>query len=96
MGLNRYDKKRDKNEPLIRAELLGRGVISWQLDTPVDLLCWSVVEDKFFLIEVKNKEGKNKFTDAQVDFFVQVSELGLPVFIVHEADDIERILGKIA
>ncbi len=65
-ALARHAKKRDANEPDIRKALHKAGVQTWPLDKPMDLLCFW--RKQFFLLEVKNPDGKNRVEESQQEF----------------------------
>jgi len=68
MTLNRYAAKRDSIEPQIIEALTKAGWHCWQLDYPVDLLCWKEGRG-FVLMEVKTGKGKiRKEQKAQRNF----------------------------
>jgi len=70
MSLNRYDTKRDANEPLIVETLRRNGISVYAIDKPLDLLCGYGNETR--LAEVKdtrNKRGDPKpYTPTQKAF----------------------------
>lgn len=77
MSLNRYAKKRDKNEKQIIRTLTSFGVQVFSLDLPVDLLlCFRGVT---YLCEVKDGE-KSTFTRAQIKFLL---DWGGDVFVLN-------------
>jgi hypothetical protein len=46
-----------------------------------------------FLVEVKNKEGRNRFTPAQVDYFASTP---CPIYVIRSVNDvINMINGKL-
>lgn len=80
MSLARYAKKRDANEREIIDALESAGISCWQLDKPVDLLCWD--GRKVFLLEVKN--GSGGLTPDQEAFLAHFEARGdsAPVWVV--------------
>ena len=86
MSLNRYDTKRDANEADI-CDALGKvGVQTFQLDSPVDLLCWG--RGVFFCIEVKDGSkipSQRKLTPRQEKFFANTQ--GYPRFKVETVSE---------
>ena len=93
MGLNRHAKRRDANEPEIRKALHKVGVMTWPLDTPVDLLCGT--KEMFFLLEVKDGSkipSQRALTASQEDFFRDTE--GYPRFKVETVEDaLEAVRG---
>jgi len=89
-----FAKRRDANEADLRTDMLGLQVVSWPMDQPVDLMCWSIEHDKLFLVEIKNPDNrhKEKRTDVQIKFFLAAEELGLPVFLIETREDIVECL----
>lgn len=65
MSLNRYDTKRDKNEPEIVKCFEKMGLSVYRLDQPLDLLVG--YNNRNFLVEVKSDTGS--LTGPQKDFF---------------------------
>ena len=57
----------------------GRGV--------PDLLCTR--HGQCFLVEIKNKEGANRFTPSQVEYYAQVKA---PVFVIRTINDVELLI----
>jgi len=82
MGRFTKNHATDANQPEIIAALELIGCKCHEIERPVDLL----VEFRklWILLEIKNRAGKNKLTDAQVDFFKKV---GAPAFIVHDSEE---------
>lgn len=52
----------------------------------MDLLCW---KNEYRVVEVKNPEGLNRLTKAQVEFLDE----GWPVDIVRSVDEALRLFG---
>ena len=90
-----HAKRRDNNERALRADLDSLGVANWQMDQPVDLLCWSGRHKKLFLVEIKNpeKRGKDKRTELQKKFFATCEALELPIFLIETRADIVAALA---
>ena len=65
MSLNRYAKRRDKNESTIVEALRKAGCDVHQIDEPVDLIVGK--SGRTVLMEVKGRGGK--LTKNQCDFF---------------------------
>ncbi len=87
----RYKRKTDANQAMIKRALewafyhvtdlsgAGRGI--------PDLLCTR--NGQCFLVEIKNRQGFNKFTSAQVEYYRQVKA---PVFVVRDINDVESLI----
>ena len=52
-----------------------------------DLLCTR--NGEAFLVEIKNKDGRNSFTPAQIEYYAQVKA---PVFVVRTINDVESLI----
>ena len=72
----------DKNQPAIIEALEKIGCKVYEIERPVDLLV--EFRSQWILLEVKNKEGKNKETPGQIRFFIEVRA---PAFIVRDIDE---------
>jgi hypothetical protein len=66
-GAHRYNRKRDSNEPDIKAALKARGFDIYAMDTPCDLLCHAPLSGRTFLVEVKMPDGT--LSKAQREFW---------------------------
>ena len=64
MSINRFNPRRDKNEPEIFDCLISRGLSVVRLNTPLDLLVG--YDKRNYLVEVKMPKGK--LNDNQVKF----------------------------
>lgn len=86
MSIKRYAAKRDENEPVIIEVLEQLGAIVFQLSDHKlpDLLVR--FDDAWWLIEVKNPNGRNRLTDGQRDFIAHVGADA--VIIVRNTDDV--------
>lgn len=94
MSLNRYNPKRDANEPEIRDALHKVGVQTWLLDRPVDLLCGT--KGVFFLLEIKDgtkQPSRRKLTESQEVFFADTE--GYPRFKVETVSEALRVVEGI-
>lgn len=88
----RYARKVDANQRQIAHALsqsghhvtdlsnVGRGV--------PDLLCTR--NGQCFLVEIKNEEGRNRFTPSQVEYYALVKA---PVFVVRTINDVELLIN---
>lgn len=89
MGRFRKQHGTDLNQPAIVAALEKIGCRVYEIERPVDLLVdhpWGF----WILVEVKNRDGLNRLTPAQKEFFK--SEPRGPVLIVHdELEAIEKV-----
>jgi len=88
-GYTRRNAKTDANQKEIVDALTALGVDVYQIDKPVDLLCG--VNGITFLLEVKNRDGKNRVTKAQAEFIE--TWRGRPVAIVHDVDEAITAVG---
>ena len=52
-----------------------------------DLLCTHA--GQCYLIEIKNKQGRNSFTPSQVEYYAQVKA---PVFVIRTINDVESFI----
>lgn len=87
----RYARKVDANQQMIVKSLewagyhvtdlsgCGRGI--------PDLLC--TINGQCLLIEIKNKDGANRFTPAQVEYYRLVKA---PVFVIRDINDVESLI----
>ena len=84
-GLNRYDPKRDGNEPAIRAVLRKAHVQTWQLSGEgiPDLLC--LVGHHLFLMEVKAAKSA-PLTEPQKLFRDIMIHANAGYYVVWDAD----------
>lgn len=80
MSLNRHAKKRDDNESEIVKALEKLGAKVHRIDQPVDLLV--DFRRRWYLVEVKNAEGRDRLTDAQEELMRTAQA---PVFVVRTA-----------
>jgi hypothetical protein len=53
-----------------------------------DLLC--AKPGSVFLVEVKNKEGRNRFTPAQVDYFASTP---CPIYVIRSVNDVINLIN---
>jgi hypothetical protein len=53
-----------------------------------DLLC--AKPGSVFLAEVKNKEGRNRFTPAQVDYFASTP---CPIYVIRSVNDVINLIN---
>jgi hypothetical protein len=53
-----------------------------------DLLC--AKPGSVCLVEVKNKEGRNRFTPAQVDYFASTS---CPIYVIRSVNDVINLIN---
>jgi len=81
---NRFAKSHatDVNQPDIIEALLKIGCQCYEIEKPVDLLV--EFRDLWIVLEVKNKQGKNKLTKDQDRFF---SKVKAPAFIVRDIEE---------
>lgn len=82
--------KRDANEnDLVKfAEQLGAG---WEQNGPLD--GWAFWRGVWTPTEIKNPDGKNRYTDSQVLFLARCKERNAPVWTWRTIDDVLKSLG---
>lgn len=83
MSLNRFDARRDANEPDIVGALLANGFDVYRLNKPFDLLVWRPNGVSYLLLEVKTPSGRT--TVDQDDFLART--VGLPRGVVRTAEE---------
>jgi hypothetical protein len=87
----RHAAARDHNEPALVKLARSIGAVMWPLDEPVDWLCgW---RGRWWPVEIKNPDGKNRMTKQQVLFLAAARERELPVWVWRTEDDVMRDLG---
>lgn len=96
MSLNRYARRRDRNEPDIIEAVAKAGWSCWRLDRPCDLLVWKEGRG-FMALEVKVPHGKkspkaviDKRQEEQNDFLARTNAAR-----VTTAEEALRFLGEI-
>lgn len=87
MSLPRYGAKRDANEPgLVKvARQLGA-----QMECFPPLDWWAFNRGCWVPVEIKNPEGRNKYTDEQVLFLARCKERGSPVWTWRTTEDVVK------
>jgi hypothetical protein len=82
--------KRDANENDLvgYAEQLG---LMWVQTGPLD--GWALWREHWYPVEIKNVDGKNKYTDAQVLFLARCKERNAPVWTWRTLDDVMKSLN---
>ena len=87
----RYKRKVDANQGMIVRSLEWAGYHVTDLspvgDGVPDLLCTR--HGQCFLVEIKNKEGRNRFTPSQIEYYAQVKA---PVFVIRTINDVELLI----
>ena len=90
MTMPRFAGKRDANEnPLISlartigAEFEKVGPLDW----------WCGFRGRWVPLEIKNIDGRNRYTDQQVRFLARCNERQLPVWTWRTEADVMRDLG---
>ena len=91
MSLNRYNPKRDDNEPLLIDYLRKAGCVVQRLSGPdiPDLLVGH--RGRWLLLEVKGPKGK--LTAPQILFHGAAAALNLPCYTVSTPADVQRVLA---
>lgn len=90
MSMPRHAAKRDANEgPLI--ELARHLGAEFEKAGPLDF--WCAFRGRWVPLEIKNIDGRNRYTDAQVRFLIRCRERQMPVWTWRTEDDVYRDLG---
>jgi hypothetical protein len=82
--------KRDANENDLVGYASDLGVM-WVQTGPLD--GWALWREHWYPVEIKNLEGKNKYTDAQVLFLARCKERNAPVWTWRTELDVFESLG---
>ena len=82
--------RRDGNESHLISLALGMGAY-WVQAPPLD--GWIFFRGKWTPVEIKNPEGKDELTKAQIRFRIQCNEHQAPHFLWRTLDDVCRDLG---
>lgn len=88
MSLNRYDARRDQNEPELIKVLRQFGA-TWNTNGPLD--GWVGWRERWTPVEIKTAKGR--YTEAQILFLALCKERGLPVFTWRSELDVFESLG---
>lgn len=91
MSLNRYDARRDANEPDIVDALEAARIKVWKLSKPFDLLCG--IGGRFVILEVKGKDGD--LTEQQAEDLAECRYRNLPVYVVRTPEEALQAVGAI-
>ena len=86
-----YKRRTDANQAMIVRSLEWAGHHVTDLSAVgkgcPDLLCTH--NGQCFLVEIKNRQGRNRFTPAQLDYYTAVKA---PVFVVRSINDVEALI----
>ena len=88
MSLIRRNPRRDINEQTIRSVLEKYGWSWWSISgkgIPDAVVC---KRGKLALVEIKNRDGKNKLTEAQLRTFSEMRAVRVPLYVLHDAEDV--------
>lgn len=88
MSQHRYDARRDANEQDLLKILRQFGAV-WVQAPPLD--GWCCFRERWTPVEIKN--GKNKYTEAQVLFLALCKERNAPVWTWRTELDVFESLG---
>ncbi len=89
MSLNRYNPRRDQNEPEICKALNALGLVYYRLDQPVDLLV--LHKGLWKLMEVKMPDGR--LNRDQVEMFELCRDMGAQhLYVIRSVDDLLEVL----
>ena len=84
-------KRTDHNQAMISRSLQWAGYHITDLSGAgkgiPDLLCTK--NGQCFLVEIKNKQGRNRFTPCQIEYYRQVKA---PVFVIRDINDVESLI----
>lgn len=83
--------KRDANEGKLVNLARSIGALCWPLDEPVDWLVWW--RGSSHPTEIKNPDGKNRYTDHQVQFLMAARERTAVVWTWRTEADVLASLG---
>lgn len=83
--------RRDANEPGLVALARQIGALCWPLDEPVDWLVWW--RGSWHPTEIKNPDGKNRYTEQQVQFLIAAKERSAVVWTWRTEADVLSSLG---
>lgn len=88
--MKRYAAKRDANEPQLveLARMLGAHM---ECTGPLDWWCYW--RGAWIPVEIKNPDGRNRYTPEQIKFLARCKERGAPVWTWREEADVYRSLG---
>jgi len=88
LSLFRRNPRRDNNEQTIRAVLEKYGWSWWSISgrgIPDAVVCKRGV---LALVEIKNRDGKNRLTEAQLRTFSEMRAMRVPLYVLHDAEDV--------
>lgn len=97
MSLNRYNPRRDANEPEIRKRFVHHDWHTEQLSGAgmPDLLAWPweppTTERRSIFVDVKDGDGKP--TGPQVKKWTNLRVLGIPVYVVRTEADVDALVA---
>ena len=95
MSLNRYDAKRDQNEPEIVSTLRSVGAAVWLLSRPCDLLVG--FRGRFVTMEVKKPgpPSAQRLTLLEDIYAATCASMGLPHYIVSSIAEALAAIGAV-
>lgn len=93
MSHNRYAKKKDLNHKDVVRFLELSGCYVVDIERPVDLLCG--LARKWFTVEIKNPNGRNREQPIQTKHRDRCKIEGLPHFVIDRIADIPAVLVEI-
>ncbi len=85
MSIRRWAAKVDANQKEIVKALEAVGVQVWPIRLPCDLLCLS--NGAYWVIEIKNPDGKNTETKGQRELREDAQSNGAPYFLIRSVDE---------
>lgn len=90
MSMPRYNPKRDINEGELIALARQLGA-EFEKAPPLDW--WCGFRGRWVPLEIKNLDGRNRYTDAQTRFQIRCNERQLPMWVWRTESDVYRDLG---
>lgn len=90
--------KPDANQSEIFSKVEECGIVIWDLhnvggEVMDSLMC---ARGKCIPVEIKNPEGRNQFTQGELDGIAKLLDVGVVVVVATCADDVLRAFGMLA
>lgn len=92
MSLPRYAARRDANEHEL-VELAFAIGARFEKFGPLDF--WVSWRGKWVPLEIKNPDGRNRYTEEQILFLARCNERQMPVWTWRTENDVYRDLGAV-
>lgn len=87
-GRKRYGRKTDRNQADLVKVFCRLGCEVFVIEEPVDLAVYHVSSQRWYLVEVKNPDGRNDLTDGQADLWMR----GM-IEVIREADEVVQLVN---